>query len=91
MDIEETVRHMIDKIIIGLVVLSVLSAGAYGVYWKIQSDAVAVERAKVAAKANQTIAERRAKDAKFDKMDARAHCIDGGLEWVFEDGRSFCR
>jgi hypothetical protein len=51
----------------------------------------AIERAKVAAQSNQNIAERRKTDADFDKMDARALCIDAGLEWVFEDGKSFCR
>ena len=43
------------------------------------------------AKANQNIAERRETDAHFDKMDAAAVCSDFGLEWVFEDGKSFCR
>jgi hypothetical protein len=50
-----------------------------------------IERALIAAKANQNIAERRVTDAKFDKLDARSFCIDSGLEWVFEDGKSFCR
>ncbi len=79
------------KIIIGLVLLAAILSGAAGIVAKIRADAVAVERAKIAAKANQTIAERRVKDAKFDKMDARQHCLDAGLEWVFEDGRSICR
>lgn len=43
------------------------------------------------AKANQEIATRRATDVTFDKMDARQHCVDAGLEWVFESGQSFCR
>ena len=43
------------------------------------------------AKANQEIATRRERDATFDKMDARQHCLDAGLAWVFEDGQSFCR
>lgn len=43
------------------------------------------------AKANQEIGEMRIRDAKFDKMDARQHCLDAGLEWVFENDRSFCR
>jgi hypothetical protein len=43
------------------------------------------------AKANQELAVKRERDAKFDKMDARAFCLDGGFEWVFEDNRSFCR
>jgi hypothetical protein len=82
---------MMNRIIIGVCAAAIVVGGATGLIFKIQSDAVAVERAKVAAKANQTIAERRVKDAKFDKMDAEQHCIAGGLEWVFEDGRSFCR
>lgn len=50
------------------------------------------ERAKVIARANQEIATRRERDAQFDKMDARQHCLDAGLEWVFgDDGKSFCR
>lgn len=43
------------------------------------------------AKANQEIGEMRVRDAKFSKMDARQHCLDAGLEWVFENDRSFCR
>jgi hypothetical protein len=82
---------LIYKLSIFGVVLLLLLGAVGAVVLKIRSDAVAVERAKVAAKANQNIAERRAKDAKFDKMDARQHCLADGLEWVFEDGRSFCR
>ena len=47
--------------------------------------------AAVIAKANQNIAERRETDAHFDKMDAAAVCSDFDLQWVFEDGKSFCR
>lgn len=43
------------------------------------------------AKANQEIATRRETDAKFDSQDARALCISMELEWVLEDGKSFCR
>lgn len=43
------------------------------------------------AKANQEIATRRETDAKFDSQDARALCISYGLEWVSEQGKSFCR
>lgn len=43
------------------------------------------------ARANQEIATRRVRDAQFDKNDARQHCLDAGLEWVFLDGKSFCR
>lgn len=43
------------------------------------------------AKANQNIATRRETDAHFDSLDARALCADYGLDWVFEDGKSFCR
>lgn len=43
------------------------------------------------AKANQNIATRRETDAHFDSHDARALCADYGLDWVFEDGKSFCR
>lgn len=43
------------------------------------------------AKANQEIAKRRETDARFDSKDARALCDSMGLEWVLEDGKSFCR
>lgn len=43
------------------------------------------------AKANQEIATRRETDAKFDSQDARALCDSMGLEWVLENGKSFCR
>lgn len=43
------------------------------------------------AKANQEIATRRETDAKFDSQDARALCVSMSLDWVFDDGKSFCR
>jgi hypothetical protein len=43
------------------------------------------------AKANQEIATRRETDAQFNRLDAHALCIEYGLEWVFEDGKSLCR
>jgi hypothetical protein len=43
------------------------------------------------AKANQEIATRRETDAKFDSQDARALCTSMGLEWMSEQGKSFCR
>jgi len=66
------------------------------IYLNIREDAAeqrGVDRQVAAeiAKANQNIAERRETDAHFDKFDARALCDEYGLEWVFEDGRSFCR
>lgn len=72
----------------------IMAAGGW--YMKQLNDAetrgAEIERANVAAKANQRIAERRIRDAQFDKMDARQHCIDAGLDWVFgDDGKSFCR
>jgi len=60
-------------------------------------DKAAEERGKAEqiainiAKANQYIAERRAKDATFNSMDAKQHCVDAGFEWVLSDGKSFCR
>lgn len=68
-----------------------------GLAWMAVREDAAVERgvdqqvARDVAKANQEIGEMRVRDAKFDKMDARQFCIDAGLEWVFEDSRSFCR
>lgn len=68
---------------------------AGGWYAKQQYDAEQrgreIERAKTAAQSNQNIADRRNTDATFDKMDARALCIDAGLEWMQIDGKSFCR
>lgn len=43
------------------------------------------------AKANQEIATRRETDAKFDSQDARSLCLSYGLEWLSEQGKSFCR
>jgi hypothetical protein len=72
---------------------------AGGWYAKQQYDAEQrgreIERAKIAAQSNQNIATRRETDATFDKMDARQLCLDAPveprLEWVFENGKSFCR
>lgn len=66
------------------------------IYLNIREDAAeqrGVDRQVAAdiAKANQNIATRRETDAHFDKLDARALCADYGLDWVFEDGKSFCR
>ena len=58
---------------------------------KAEQRGVEQQVARNIAKANQEIAEMRIKDAKFDKMDARQHCLDADLEWVFENGKSFCR
>lgn len=73
---------------------AVIIAIVGGWYAKQQYDAeqrgVAIERDRVIARANQEIAIRRERDAQFDKMDARQHCLDAGLDWVFEDGKSFC-
>lgn len=52
---------------------------------------VEAQVARDISKANQELAVKRERDAKFDKMDARAFCVDAGLDWVFEDGKSFCR
>lgn len=85
-----------NSIAVYAVAAAAVSSLAIGWYVNEKRDAeergAAIERAKVAAKANQNIAERRMKDAQFDKMDARQHCLDADLEWVFgDDGRSFCR
>lgn len=85
------------KPIVGLVLICALLAGIVG-YLDYRDDAheqrgVDKQVALNIAKANQEIATRRARDATFDKMDARQHCLDAGLEWVFVDaeGKSFCR
>lgn len=78
-----------------VIIAGVVMAAAVGWYAKQQHDAEqrgrAIERARVAAQSNQNIAERRKTDANFDKMDAAALCRDAGLEWMFDDGKSFCR
>jgi len=58
---------------------------------KIKHDERAKVIAEQLAKSNQNIAERRIRDATFDKFDAAAMCRDGGFEWVFSDGKSYCR
>lgn len=50
-----------------------------------------IERAKIAAKANQNIADRRERDAKFKRDDVIKLCRDAGLEWFADAGRSYCR
>lgn len=81
------------KVYAALLILLVLTAAGW--YAKQMYDAEQrgreIERAGIAAQANQNIAERRKTDAAFDKMDARGLCLDAHLEWVFEDGKSFCR
>lgn len=80
------------KIYIALVVVLLLGAGGW--YAKQQYDAEQRGRAKViaeqVARSNQLIAERRALDATFDKMDAAAVCRNAGFTWVFADGKSHC-
>lgn len=56
-----------------------------------QNEAVQAERIKQIAKSNQNIAERRVRDATFDKFDAAELCRRSGLEWVQSDGKSFCQ
>lgn len=88
-----------DRIVIALTALLVAAVlyGASILYLDRRETAAELrgmdqERARVAARANQEIATRRERDAEFDKMDARQHCLDAGLEWVFgDDGKSFCR
>jgi hypothetical protein len=83
------------KIAIYAAVVFAVIAIAGGWYAKQQFDAEQrgreIERAKIAAQSNQNIADRRKTDATFDKMDARQLCLDSGLEWLFADGKSFCR
>ena len=85
-----------SKIIAYVACAGIIGISVLGWYAKQQHDAeqrgIAIEKAKVVARANQEIATRRVRDAQFDKMDARQHCLDAGLEWVFgDDGKSFCR
>lgn len=81
---------------LGIAAVAVAVIGA-ALLWLESREQAAVQRgvteqvSRNIAKANQEIATRRATDATFDKMDARQHCIDAGLEWVFESERSFCR
>lgn len=85
---------MTKYIFIGLIALSLI--GGVAAYLDHREDAaerrgVDQQIARDIAKANQEIATRRERDATFDKMDARQHCLDVDLEWVFLDGKSFCR
>lgn len=80
-----------------MLVGALIYAGALFAVWMSAQEEAATQRgvdqqiARDIAQANQNIAERRETDAHFDKMDASAVCRDFGLEWVFEDGKSFCR
>lgn len=84
-----------NKILIYAVCTAIVGLAAVTWYVREQRQAeergAAEERARVSARANQEIATRRARDVEFDKMDARQHCLDAGLEWVFDDGKSSCR
>lgn len=74
------------------VLLAVMAIGLHQlVLYRVERRAVDAERVRVAAQANQNIAERRATDAKFDRMDAMALCREVGLEWYADEGRSYCR
>lgn len=73
------------------VILAVMAIGLHQlVVYRETQKALEAERARVAAKANQNIADRRATDAKFDRMDAMQLCRDEGLTWVADGGRSYC-
>jgi hypothetical protein len=82
------------KIIISVAMAICVVGLIFSYLAKIKHDAAVAERAKVIAeqiaKSNQLIAERRALDATFDKMDAAAVCRDSGLSWVYEDNHSRC-
>lgn len=71
-----------------------IGASIFGYLAKIKYDAAAAEREKIRietiAKSNQNIAERRVRDATFDKFDAAELCRRAGLSWVFADGKSHC-
>lgn len=85
---------MMKYIFAGLIALGLV--GGVIAYLNHREDAaekrgVDLQVARDIAKANQEIATRRETDAKFDSQDARALCLSMELEWVFEDGKSFCR
>lgn len=83
-------KYVIAALIIGSVV-------AAGLLWlqtslsNAERDGIDKQVAADIAKANQELAVKRERDAKFDKMDARAFCLDAGFEWLFIDGKSLCR
>lgn len=84
--------------IFGWVTGAIIVAGiAAGVYGKIQWDANRrAEEKQISinvAKANQRIAERRVRDASFDRDDVKRLCLDAGLEWMWDEAnqRSFCQ
>ncbi len=85
---------MMKYVFAALIAATLLGAGA--AYLDHREDAaeqrgVDQQVARDIAKANQEIATRRETDAKFDSQDARALCLSLELEWVLEDGKSFCR
>lgn len=85
---------MTKFIIYGIVAALIVGAvGTYlgSLYSKGVQAGIDKQIAADIAKANQTIAERRATDAKYNKMDAAALCKQFDLEWVFENGHSECR
>lgn len=85
---------MMKYVYAALIGASVIAAAiAYLKYQENEAERRGAEQqiARDIAKANQEIATRRETDAKFDSQDARALCVSLELEWVFEDGKSFCR
>jgi len=48
------------------------------------------QRAAEVAASNQNIAERRIRDATFDKLDAAAVCAKYDLKWVYANDKSHC-
>lgn len=83
------------KIIIYVAAAIAIGGSIFGYLTKIKHDAAEAEREKIRietiAKSNQLIAERRVRDATFDKFDAAELCRRAGLEWMQSDGKSFCQ
>lgn len=83
------------NIIIYVAIAIAVVGSIFGYLKKTEYDAAQAEREKIRietiAKSNQNIAERRVRDATFDKFDAAELCRRAGLEWMQSDGKSFCQ
>lgn len=80
---------VLAALVVGVIFAIVLYLG----HREDEAERRGIERqvARDVAKANQEIATRRETDEKFDSQDARALCLSMSLDWVLEDGKSFCR
>lgn len=81
-----------------MVTAAAVAVGSFLMYVKARDaenvqKGISIQRAENIATINQTIAERRVRDAQFDKMDVKQLCTSAGLDWVFDAAtqRSRCQ